>query len=239
MTIEVPDLRDQPDIVEDIEKASTRLVCQALWDYRDAARDIFDRAKDLAGTVGEDITRDALDTMGLSRIPGARLIGKIDYKRAAYYFHPRYSVKQALFVDSKAEKGDVRTATIQTSQCSMRIRFLHGDQQVDEQGKLEPALSIGGDSYLTTTLFVKYHYHSLADGVNELRDIIVCCLPNGMLQTKYNPTCTETIWMVGRHAPSRKEEFRVRINFRELKRTANWRVQTIRVSPEANFAWEE
>ena len=45
-----------------------------------------------------------------------RLFGKIDYKRATYLFQPEYAVRQALFVDSKAEKIDgVRTAITQTS----------------------------------------------------------------------------------------------------------------------------
>lgn len=52
-----------------------------------------------------------------------RLFGKMDYKRACYLFHPNYAIKQALFVDSKAEKIEGRnTATLQTSQLSMVVR---------------------------------------------------------------------------------------------------------------------
>src|SRR5581483_5903505 len=128
MSIDPATLLNEPEIVEAIEKASTRMVCQALWDFVSVAAETFHLAKDLAGTVGEDITRDALETMGVSRIPTARLIGKMDYKRAAYYFHPQYAIRQALLVDSKAEKGDETSATIQTSQTSMRIRMIRGDK---------------------------------------------------------------------------------------------------------------
>jgi hypothetical protein len=60
--------------------------------------------------------------MGVSRID-ERLFGKIDYKRARYYFRPDFAVRQALLVDSKAEKVEGQgTATLQTTQTSMRIR---------------------------------------------------------------------------------------------------------------------
>ena len=63
-----------------------------------------------------------MDRMGTSVIP-VRLFGKIDYKRARYVFHPEHSIRQALFVDSKAEKTEgARTITIQTAQTSMRIK---------------------------------------------------------------------------------------------------------------------
>src|SRR5580658_3466344 len=90
MSIDPTNLMNQPDVIENIEKASTRMVCQAVLDFAGIARDQFALAKDLAGTVGEDVTRDAMETMGMSRVPTARLIGKIDYKRAAYFFAAEY-----------------------------------------------------------------------------------------------------------------------------------------------------
>jgi Type II restriction enzyme SfiI len=99
MSIDPGSLANDTEIIERIEKASARLVCQAILDFASVARDQFKLAKDLAGTVGEDVTRDAMESMGLSRVPTARLIGKIDYKRAAYYFAPEYWIRQALFVD--------------------------------------------------------------------------------------------------------------------------------------------
>jgi Type II restriction enzyme SfiI len=239
MSIDPTSLQQQHDIIENIEKSSARMVCQAVWDFVAVARETFALAKDLAGTVGEDITRDAMETMGVSRIPTARLIGQIDYKRARYYFDPAYSVRQALFVDSKAEKSDDTSVTIQTAQTSMQIRLVQAGIEVDEPGKLDQVLAVGEDKYLATTIFVKYLYEVLPDGDNRLMSIFVVSLPNGMLQDHYNPTATDTIWRVGRHSPKRGEDFRVRIAFNRLKSKRSWRVQRIQVHPEASFAWNE
>jgi hypothetical protein len=96
--------------------------------------------------------------MGVSRID-QRLYGKIDYKRARYVFHPDYAVRQALFVDSKAEKvAGQTTATLQTAQTSMRIRHVRAGANVDEAGTLPTVIDTGGAAYLTTTVFVKYNY---------------------------------------------------------------------------------
>jgi hypothetical protein len=239
MSIDPRTLTNDTTIVENVEKASTRLVCQAVLDFAPIARDQFLIAKDLAGTVGEDVTRDALETMGLSRIPTARLIGKIDYKRAVYYFDPDYWIRQALFVDSKAEKGSPTTATIQISQTSLRVRMVVRGDTVDEPGGLETVLTVGNERYLVTTIFVKYHYDVNQNGDNELLSIFIVCLPNGMLQAKYNPDANNTIWNVGRNAPTRGEDFRVRISFHRLKALANWRVQRIAISPTLSFTWDE
>ncbi len=239
MNIAPDELRDNPYVIEAVEKASTRMVCQALWDFVPVAVEIFARARDLAGTVGEDVTRDDMDSMGVHRIPAARLIGKIDYKRAAYYFDPEYSLRQALFVDSKAEKGDESSATIQTSQTSMRIRMYRRGRSLDEPGKLEPVVSLGPEKYLTTTLFVKYIYHVLPSQDNRLLTVIIACVPNGLLQDLYNPSAEDTIWRSGRDAPSRDEEFRVRIHFARLMAKKRWRVQFIRCDPTRRFEWVE
>lgn len=239
MSVDPTTLVNQLDVIEDIEKASTRMVYRAVQDFAAVARDQFALAKDLAGTVGEDVTRDAMDAMGMSRVPTARLIGKIDYKRAAYFFAADYSVRQALFVDSKAERGDRTSATIQTSQTSMRVRMVRGGVDLDEQGQLDKTPKVGNETYLATTIFVKYLYEVDAQSNNRLTDIFVVCLPNGMLQDIYNPTVADTIWRVGRNAPTRGEDFRVRINFTRLKAKQKWRVQTIRIHPAISFAWDD
>lgn len=239
MSIDPRTLTNDPAIVENVEKASTRLVCQAVLDFASIAKEQFLLAKDLAGTVGEDVTRDALETMGLSRIPTARLIGKIDYKRAVYYFDPDYWIRQALFVDSKAEKGSPTTATIQISQTSLRVRMVVRGQTVDEAGGLGTVLTVGNEQYLVTTIFVKYHYQVNLNGDNELLNIFIICLSNGMLQDTYNPDTNNTIWNVGRNAPTRGEDFRVRISFARLKTLANWRVQRIQISPTFSCTWDD
>ena len=99
MLIDPQQLRHNLDRLEEIEKASLRSVMQAIYEYRDVAVEIFREEGDLVADIGEDITREALDRLGTSKID-QRLFGKVDYKRARYLFHPEYAVKQALFVDS-------------------------------------------------------------------------------------------------------------------------------------------
>lgn len=123
------------------------MVTQAIYDFREDAIEIFAGEYDLVADIGEDITREALDRQGMPTIP-VRLFGKIDYKRATYLFHPDYAVRQALFVDSKAEKTEgARTATIQTSQTSMRIRQVRQRQPVDVPGDVDSIAVVRGDEY--------------------------------------------------------------------------------------------
>lgn len=240
MFIDPIDLYTHPDIVEDIEKASMRLVTQAIYDFRETAAEIFSREADLVADIGEDLTREALDRMGVSRI-NERLYGKIDYKRAKYVFHADYAVRQALFVDSKAEKiGGRDTATLQTAQTSLRIRHMRQLAPTDEPGTLPIVIEGPGlkHRYLTTSLFVKYNYDVDPIGTYELHDITVAALPNGMLQDRYNPDALDTIWRTGRNAPSRGEAFRVRLVFALLKTKNRWRVQNVPMPPN-EFEWDE
>lgn len=227
----------QPAQIEEIEKASARLVTQAVYEFRDTAAEIFRKEKDLAQDIAEDITREALDKLGVSRMD-LRLYGKIDYKRARYVFHPEYAVRQALLVDSKAEK-EHGTSTIQTGQTSMKIRHVRSGQPVDVPGDL--LIAIG--NCLTTTIFVKYEYEE--EPVSRLHEITVAALPSGLLQDFYNPNVENTIWRAGRNAPTRGEPFRVRLVFAALKAKMRWRVQTIPMPPNAppalptSFPWDE
>ncbi|MFQ5613969.1 MAG: BglI family type II restriction endonuclease [Anaerolineae bacterium] len=208
---------------------------QAVYDYRETAIEIFHEESDLVADIGEDITREALDRMGMARID-QRLFGKIDYKRARYLFHPDYAIRQALFVDSKAEKVSGQgTATLQTSQFSMMVRQVRTEEAIEVEGSLPKILTVRDTSYITTTIFVKYNYEEI-DSRNELKSITVAAVPNGLLQGRYNPTPQDTIWIAGRNAPSRGEAFRVRLSFSRLTAKAAWRVQKIPVPP-AGFVW--
>lgn len=239
MTLDLNSLPRQIGILEDIEKATQRMVVQAIYDFRHEAQEFFMQEPDLVADIGEDITREALDRMGTSALP-VRLFGKIDYKKARYVFHPEYSARQALFVDSKAEKIEgARTATIQTAQTSMRIRQRRGGAAIDEAGGLPSILRVQDTDFLSTTIFVKYNYRDAPNGTAKtLVSISLICLPNGVLQGSYNPNPDDTFWLVGRNAPSRGETFRARISLPRLKSKANWRVQTIRLEPEAPFIWD-
>ena len=238
MTLDLSTLRDSLDIVEHIEKATLRLVVQAVFDFRESANEIFLGEQDLVADIGEDITREALDRLGTSTIP-VRLFGKVDYKRARYIFHPEYSARQALFVDSKAEKIEgANTATIQLSQTSLRVRQVRAGAEIDEPGNLPVIVENQGNAFLTTTIFVKYNYRGKS-GSNELVSISFICLPNGILQNRYNPNSAQTFWRAGRNAPTLGEAFRVRIGLPALKRMAGWRVQQIQLLPELDYEWDD
>ena len=146
MLINPHTLQDDLERLEAIEKASLRLVVQAVCDFRETAAEIFKYESDLVADIGEDITREALDKLGVSKID-QRLYGKIDYKKARYVFHPDFAIKQALFVDSKAEKNSGRgTATLQTSQLSLVVRQIRANKHIEVQGKLPCIID---DSFIT------------------------------------------------------------------------------------------
>lgn len=168
-----------------------------------------------------------------------RLFGKVDYKRARYVFHPEYAVRQALFVDSKAEKADGKnTATLQISQLSMIVRQHRSGKVVEEAGKMPKTLSVNDQQLLTTTVFVKYNYEEVAPGDKKLVNIIIAALPNGFLQEKYTPSADDTIFLAGRDAPTLGEAFRVRLSFSRLRKKADWRVQEIDLVNEI-FNWQD
>ena len=77
MLIDPNSLGTKLEQLEEIEKASLRMVVQAIYDYRASAKEIFREESDLVADIGEDITREALDKMGMSRID-QRLFGKMD-----------------------------------------------------------------------------------------------------------------------------------------------------------------
>lgn len=219
---------------EEIEKAALRLLVQALVNYGDEASDIFSKESDNAADIGEDVTQEAIGDLGLSKI-NQRLYGKVDFKRACYLFLPDFSVRIALFIDSKAEKTG-GTARLQMSQLSMTVmRQDSAGNPVTEEGKLPKILSLAGEDYLTCTMFVKYVYSDLPSGFRQLKRIIVAALPNGMLQSRYNPNHTDTIFAAGPHSPLGGEEFRTRLSFKQLRKKAQWRVQEI--VPTTPFVW--
>lgn len=220
------------------------LVVQALRDYWEDATTIFLEETDQPQDIAEDITREAIATMGVSGTQD-RLYGNVDVKKAIYAFLPD-AIPVALMLDAKAEKknGD-RTATIQMSQTSMRVRLNRRGAELDESGKLKTTIQRGNRIYRVVTIIAKFVYEegSLSSGNNfpereiqpesasstnrKLHRIIVACIPSGDLQDIYNPTASDTIWLVGRDAPTLGEDFRVRINFSNLAEKAAWRIHSI------------
>lgn len=225
--------------IEDAEKQSLRCLFQAEVDFGYDAAEIFSQSVDEVKDVAEDLTREMLDRFGGYQI-AQRIFGNVDYRKARYMVFPDVSIRQALFVDSKAEKA-CRTATLQMSQLSMSVRQRRGGTVVEQPGKLPPISVYQGLNYLTTTLLVHYHYEDDPDGRHILRDATLAAVPNGKLQSRYNPNADDTIWLVGRNAPTLGEDFRVRLAFAKLEGKAPWRVQRIVYNQGArriDYGWQ-
>ena len=121
----------------------------------------------------------------------------------------------------------------------MRVRQIRSGQEVDEPGRLPSTIKIGENTFLSTTVFVKYNYtEDRADNQKALQSITVAALPSGLLQDRYNPTATNTIFIAGRNAPTLGEEFRTRLSFNLLKQKATWRVQRFLAS-DVQLVWAE
>lgn len=189
---------------------------------------------DAANYLGEDLTRMALDQIGVSRVPGGRLFGAIDYKVAAISFLPGFAVEQALFVDSKAEKDALNNCRVQITQTSLEVRQHRAGSIIAMQGLVDPVWITGPHQYLTSTLFVKYHYADSGTAPG-LKQITVATLPHAYLQDRYNPDADHGIWNAGPDAPTLGEKFRTRLNFSLLESKAPWRVQRLKPGVQWTF----
>ncbi|MDE2859213.1 MAG: BglI family type II restriction endonuclease [Chloroflexota bacterium] len=216
-----------PEQMETLEQTSFSMVTQALTDYASQAVSIFKEEVDQPQDIAEDVTREAIELMGLPQIH-MRLYGKVDIKKAVYVFLPE-AIPVALMLDAKAEKpSGSGTTTIQMSQTSMRVKMWRQDEVIDEAGKLPSFIQRDGRSLYVVTVFAKYIY-DVIDNAHILKRIVAACLPNGLLQDRYNPSENDTIWRVGRNAPTLGEDFRVRISFADLRGKTSWRVQDIEI----------
>lgn len=212
------------DEIERIEKQSLRWLFQAAVDFGFDAWDIFQQSPNDIQHVAEDITREMLDRLGGYQIH-RRIPGNIDYRKARYVILPEFAVRQGLFVDSKAERTS-RTAMLQMSRVSMEVREKRAGTDLVAEGRLPKISNYDGSNYLTTMLLAHFEYEDIANA-HHLRHLTIAALPNGLLQDRYNATVDDTIWRAGRNAPSREEEFRVRLSFPALIAKQPWRVQRV------------
>lgn len=111
----------RPDEIEAIERASLRSLWLAARDFSLDAWEYFRQSQDDPKDIAEDITREMLDRLGGFQIQ-QRIFGNVDYRKARYVIHPDLAVRQALFVDSKAEKSR-NSATLQMSQTSSMMHI--------------------------------------------------------------------------------------------------------------------
>lgn len=228
------------DEIEEIEKLSMRWMYQAVLDFGFTTWDIFRQSTDDVQDVAEDITRELLDSLSGYKI-NQRIFGNVDYRKACYVLLPEQTIREALFVDSKAEKSQ-RTGTMQMSQLSMRVKQHRGGEGLDEPGLLPPISVYNGLQFLTTTMLLHYYYQDDPVGNHFLETVTLAAVPNGALQTRYNPDADDSIWLAGRNAPTLGEDFRVRLSFEKLKQKASWRVQRVRYHHAAGTftsIWEE
>lgn len=202
------------------------------------AHEVFLMSPDKVKDIAEDITRELLDRLPGFNVP-QRVYGTVDYKRARYVILPEQTVRQVLFIDSKAEKEN-RSATIQMSQTSLGIKQSRSGQMLDEKGLLPEISEYEGKNYITTTCLVHFMYQDDSSGAHHLREVTLVGLPNGRLQDRYNPTVEDGIRLVGRNAPSLGEDFRTRVSFHRLKAKAEWRVQRLvynEINEECTGSW--
>lgn len=202
-----------------------RWIFQAVLDFGIEAYEIFLKSPDSVKDIAEDITRELLDRLSGYNVY-QRIYGTVDYKKARYVILPDQTVRQALFIDSKAEKEN-RTATIQMSQTSMWVRQKRFGMEINQKGFLPEISGYAENNYLTTTCLIHFKYEDDFEGVHHLREVTIAAIPNGKLQNKYNPTSEDGIWLAGRNAPTLGEDFRVRVSFSKLAEKAPWRVQKI------------
>lgn len=224
MTEKDPDILSL-DEIERIEKLTLRWIFQAVLDFGMEAHEIFLKSPDSVKDIAEDITRELLDRLSGFNVQ-QRVYGTVDYKKARYVILPDETVRQALFIDSKAEKEN-RSATIQMSQTSLWVRQKRAGAEVNEKGFLPEISEYGGKNYLTTTCLIHFMYDDDDNGIHHLREVTIAAIPNGKLQDRYNPNADDGIWLAGRNAPTLGEDFRVRVNFSRLKEKATWRIQTL------------
>ena len=120
------------------------------------------------------------------------------------------------------------------SQTSLRVRQRRAGAVIEEKGLLPAISEYEGENHLTTTCVVHFMYHDDGAGKHHLREVTIAAIPNGILQDRYNPTPDDGIWLVGRNAPSRGEDFRARLGFAKLRKKAAWRAQAITYNEETN-----
>lgn len=227
--------------IEAIEKLSMRWASQALFTFASAAWDEFKNSPDDADGVAEDVTQEALNDLSGFAIR-QRLYGTVDYRQARYVILPDYMARQALFVDSKAEKS-ASSGRIQISQSSLRVLFSRpSGTVVDVPGGLPEIISLSGDRrFLTTTIFIHYHYKGEQATGRFLQAILLAALPNGKLADDYVTSATDTIWNVGPDSPLREEKQRARLSFARLASRRKWRVQRIHFDTRGHpsFSWQD
>lgn len=236
-----------PSQVEQLEKATLRVILQALQEYSLEAKQIFDRTEADSETevivLAEDILQYALEVAELYPI-NKRYAGFIDYKRVRWFPTPFGLIPQALLVDAKASTENNRD-TLQKSQLPMDAEFMDskGDVHKLSAGVL-PHLDIQFDEgviigAISTSILVHFYYENkseLQGCYRELKSIYVLALPHALLKSKYNPNPQKTFFGQGKHSPARGEAARIRVYFSRFREMCPWRFQELRYEKPDSYA---
>jgi len=103
MLINPNTLQDNLEILEAIEKASLRLVVQAIYDFRESAKEIFEFESDLVADIGEDITREALDKLGYLKLSKG-FLAKLIIKKQDIYFNQTLLLNKLFLLTQKPKR---------------------------------------------------------------------------------------------------------------------------------------
>lgn len=233
--------------VEALEKATLRVIVQALQEYSWEAKQIFDSTQAESETevivLAEDILQYALEVAELYPI-NKRYAGFIDYKRVRWFPTPFGLIPQALLVDAKASTENNRD-TLQRSQLPMDAEFQDTKGQVHKlSAGVLPHLDIefdGGTTLgaISTSILVHFYYENKtkrAGCFRDLKSIFILALPHARLKPKYNPGPQTTFFGQGKHSPARGEAARIRVYFNRFKDMCPWRFQTLTYSKPDDYA---
>lgn len=227
-----------PFQIEQLEKATLRVIVQALQEYSWEAKQIFDSTEAESETevivLAEDILQYALEVAELYPI-NKRYAGFIDYKRVRWFPTPFGLIPQALLVDAKASTENNRD-TLQRSQLPMDAEFQDSSGKVHTlSAGVLPHLDIAFDGGVTlgaisTSILVHFYYENKAlrpGSFRDLKSIFVLALPHARLKPKYNPNPLQTFFGQGKHSPARGEAARIRVYFNRFREMCPWRFQNL------------
>lgn len=227
------------DQLELLEKQTLRTIVQAVQQYSNEARMIFETtvapSEQEVIVMAEDLVQYALEVAECYPID-RRFAGFIDYKRVRWLSSPFGIFPQVLLVDAKASTESNRE-TLQASQLPMDAEFRSKDGTIHAMpAGVPPHLELPTTNgqplvALTTSVFIHFHYERAvndAERERRLKDIFLLSLPHQLLKARYNPDADKTFYGQGKHSPARKEVPRIRVYFTRLRQMSPWRLQRLR-----------
>lgn len=229
-----------------LEKQTLRMILQALQEYSQEAKEIFDMTKAPSDNevivLAEDLVQYALEVAECYPI-NKRYAGFIDYKRVRWMPTPYGLFPQVLLVDAKASTENNRE-TLQQSQLPMDAEFRTKDGKVHTlSAGVQPHLNIAiiGSSTLpavTTSVFIHFYYKRLNRNMPPYRDLLsifALSLPHARLKRVYNPDPDTTFFGQGKHSPARREAQRIRVYFSRLRQMCPWRLQELKFADDVRL----